>query len=596
MSSIHAARLAALRGILAEESLAGFVVPLTDEHASEYVADYARRLAWLSGFTGSAGTAIVLADRAAVFIDGRYVLQAAEEVDDALYERVQVEETSPLDWLEARLGDGMRIGYDPRLHSIGWVEEWTARLTRKGAALVALEANPIDRIWSDQPPRPPAPAEPHPLEFAGVAAADKRRMIAGEVKAAGANGLVVTMLDAVAWLFNIRGRDVPHTPVVLAYALLRGDGSATLFLAPDKVTEALRAHLDDDVTLAPYDAFYETLEGLDTAAGPLLVDPASANAAVFAALADAGVEVIRGADPCALAKAQKNPVEIAGSRAAHIRDGAALTEFLHWLDEAAPKGGLDEMTAAERLADFRRRRAHFRDLSFDTISGAGPNGAIVHYRVSEETTRPLRPGEIYLVDSGAQYLDGTTDITRTVAIGTPGDEERERFTRVLKGHIALATLRFPKGTTGAQIDALARRPLWDAGLDYDHGTGHGVGSYLAVHEGPQRIAKIPNTTPLLPGMIVSDEPGYYKAGRYGIRIENLILVVADEAAAERPFLRFEVLSLAPIDRRLVVPAMLNAAERRWLDAYHARVRETLLPHIAEEARDWLKAMTAPLAD
>ncbi len=594
MSTVHAKRLAALRRDLDSRDLDGFVVPLTDEHGSEYVADYAQRLAWLSGFTGSAGTAVVLADRAAIFIDGRYVLQAAAEVDEALYERVQVEETTPIDWLEARLEAGMRIGYDPRLHSIGRVEDWTARLARKGATLVPLADNPIDRVWSDQPPRPPAPAEPHPLEFAGVSAADKRRTIAGEIRAAGANGLVVTMLDAVAWLFNIRGRDVPHTPVVLAYALLRADGSATLFLAPEKVTDALEAHLDGDVALAPYDAFYETLQGLDVDAGPLLVDPASANAAVFAALADAGVEVVRGADPCALAKAQKNPVEIAGSRAAHVRDGAALTEFLHWLDEEAPKGGLDEMIAAERLAGFRRRRAHFRDLSFDTISGAGPNGAIVHYRVSEASRRAIRPGEIYLVDSGAQYLDGTTDITRTVAIGEAGAEERERFTRVLRGHIALATLRFPKGTTGAQIDALARRPLWEAGLDYDHGTGHGVGSYLAVHEGPQRIAKIPNATPLLPGMIVSDEPGYYKRGAYGIRIENLILVVEDEEEAERPFLRFETLSLAPIDRRLVVPAMLNAAERRWLDAYHARVRETLLPHVAEDARDWLVAMTAPL--
>ncbi|MFQ5347187.1 MAG: aminopeptidase P family protein [Rhodothalassiaceae bacterium] len=596
MSAVHADRLAALRREMEASGVDAFIVPLTDEHGSEYVADYARRLAWLTGFTGSAGTAVILAKRAALFIDGRYVLQAAQEVDDALYERVQVETTPPLDWVEAHVEAGARVGYDPRLHSIGWVEDWQARLARRGAELTALEANPVDAIWSEQPPRPPAPAVPHGIAFAGEESAAKRRRIMATVRDKGAKGLVLTMLDAIAWLFNIRGTDVPHTPVVLAYALLHEDATATLFLAPEKATPELADHLGSEVTLAPYDAFYDRLRALDPAAGPLLVDPASANAAVFSCLAEAGVGIVRDADPCALAKACKNPVEIAGTRAAHVRDGAALTEFLHWLDREAPGGGLDEMSAAEKLVEFRRRRPHFRDLSFDTISGAGPNGAIVHYRVSENSRRPIRPGEIYLVDSGAQYLDGTTDITRTVPIGEVGAEERDRFTRVLKGHIALATLRFPRGTTGAQIDALARRPLWDAGLDYDHGTGHGVGSYLAVHEGPQRIAKLPNATPLQPGMIVSDEPGYYRSGAYGIRIENLVLVVADEAEAERPFLRFETLSLAPIDRRLILPGLLDARERDWLDRYHARVREMLMPEIADAAaRDWLDAMTAPIA-
>lgn len=591
MNTPRAERLAAFRRELAARGLDGFVVPLTDAHASEYVAERDRCLAWLTGFAGSAGSAIVLADKAAVFVDGRYVLQVEAQVDGALFERIHTADQEPLAWLATRAGKDMRIGYDPSLHTVGQVEHLQRALARSGAEAVAVPDSPFDIVWTDRPRPSSAPARPHPVDFAGMSAADKRQEIADALAAAGARTAVLTALDAIAWAFNIRGEDVAHTPVALAYALVRADRTATLFIAPEKVTDALRAHLGNGVTLAPYDAFYDALGDVE---GPVLADPASANAAVFGSLDAAGVRIVREADPCALMKARKNPVEIAGTRAAHIRDGAAVTRFLHWLDGAAPGGGLDEIAAAERLAQFRKGGTHHVGPSFDTISGAGPNGAIVHYRVSPETSRPLRPGELYLVDSGAQYLDGTTDITRTVPVGDVGEEERRNFTRVLKGHIALATLRFPKGTTGAQIDALARRPLWDAGLDYDHGTGHGVGSFLAVHEGPQRIAKIPNRVALVPGMIVSNEPGFYKTGGYGIRIENLVMVCEDEASGERPFRRFETLTLAPIDRRLVIPSMLSDAERAWLDAYHARVRETLTPLVPAATAAWLATMTAPL--
>lgn len=595
MTDSHAARLKALRAELDRIGLDGFVVPLTDEHMSEYVADYAQRLAWLTGFTGSAGSAIVLADKAAVFVDGRYTLQAEEQVDAALFERVATAETEPLDWLEEAAQEGMTIGYDPTLHTVSWIEKADRRLRPSGMSLQAVEANPIDAVWRGQPPRPGQPVRRHPLEFAGLSAAEKRREIAAAMAKSGAKAAVLTQLDSIAWLFNIRGGDVAHTPVSLAYATVRDDGTARLFIDAAKLGRDMQAHLGEEISVEPYEAFYPALEALAKEAGTVLADPDTANAAVFARLEAGGAAIVKQADPCALLKARKNAVEISGTKNAHVRDGAALVSFLHWLDGQAPKGGLDELAAADKLETFRRDQDWFTDLSFDTISGAGPNGAIVHYRVTEDSARPIKPGELYLVDSGGQYLDGTTDVTRTVAIGEVGDEEKDRFTRVLKGHIAIATLRFPKGTTGTQIDVLARYPLWQAGLDYDHGTGHGVGAYLAVHEGPQRIAKAPNTTALEPGMILSNEPGYYKTGGYGIRIENLVLVVADEATeTERPFLRFETLTLAPIDRRLVKTGMLDADERRWLDDYHARVREELTPRLAEAAREWLYDMTEPL--
>ncbi|GEQ99383.1 Xaa-Pro aminopeptidase [Iodidimonas gelatinilytica] len=595
MSKPHAERLSALRAELSRQALDGFVVPLTDEHNSEYVADYAQRLAWLTGFEGSAGSAIVLAEKAAMFVDGRYVIQVRDQVDSALFAHVHLTETDPLDWLWGEVKKGDRIGYDPRLHTPGWVAQAQSRLQRKGAELVAVDQNPIDAVWPDQPAPPPFPLKPHDAALAGATSADKRARIGGDIAENGAEAAVLTALDSIAWLFNIRGNDVAHTPVALAYAVLHKDGRADLFVAPEKMTDAVREHLGNEVSIAPYDGFYDALADLGAGGKAVLADPATANAAVFEALKKGGADIVRAADPCALPKACKTEAEIKGSIAAHERDGAAVTEFLHWLDQEAHKGGLTEIGCVAKLESFRKKRDGFCDTSFDTISGAGSNGAICHYRVSEESSRPLTPGELYLVDSGGQYPDGTTDITRTVPVGTVGDEEKDRFTRVLKGHIALARARFPKGTTGAQLDAIARKPLWDVGLDYDHGTGHGVGSYLAVHEGPQRISKAPNAIALQPGMILSNEPGYYKDGGFGIRIENLVTVVADEDSHERPFLRFETLTLAPIDRRLVKTELLSEDEIGWLDRYHARVYDTLDSLVAEDTRDWLAQMTAPIA-
>jgi len=597
VSSPQAGRLSALRSELDKDGLDGFVVPLTDEHASEYVAAYAQRLAWLTGFTGSAGTGVVLAETAAIFVDGRYSLQVENEVDASLFERRNLAEKGPLDWLAETAPRGARIGYDPRLHAPAWVERAEEALARIGAAAVAVEDNPIDRIWQDQPERPRAPVRPHPAAYAGLESREKRWQIAETLRESGARAAVLTALDSIAWLFNIRGGDVVHTPVTLAYAVIYDDASARLFVDADKLDAAVRAHLGADVRLESYARFYAALEELAGDGWDVLADPASANAAVFARLEAGGARIVKAQDPCALPKARKNATEIAGARAAHIRDGAAVTEFLCWIDRHAPDGEIDEFTAAQRLEAFRRQRESFIEPSFDTISGAGPNGAIVHYRVSPETSRRLERGMLYLVDSGGQYPDGTTDITRTMPIGAVGEEERERFTRVLKGHIAIATLRFPKGTTGTQIDAMARYTLWQAGLDYDHGTGHGVGAHLGVHEGPQRIAKPANGTALEPGMICSNEPGYYKAGAYGIRIENLVLVVADEKPGdEREMLGFETLALAPIDRRLVRSDMLTLGERAWLDGYHARVRERLDGEVAPETRAWLETMTAPLEE
>ncbi len=594
MTDTHAARLSALRHRLSERGADGFFVPLTDEHASEYVAGYAQRLAWLTGFDGSAGSAIVLPETAAIFVDGRYTLQAEQQVDGDLFARVPTAETDPLDWLAANAGKGMTIGYDPRLHTPGWVEKADRAARRAGAEIKPLDPNPVDEVWPDRPPRPEAPAAPHPVGFAGESGTDKRARMGRAIADSGADALAITALDSIAWLFNIRGNDVRHTPVALAYALLNADGAARLFIAPEKITDDLRSHLGNEVELSDYDDFYPALASLGAGGRRVLADPDTANAAVFDRLATGGAEIVRDSDPCALAKACKNTTEVAGARAAHLRDGLALCEFLHWLDDVATRGELDELAAARKLESFRKEQDGYRGPSFDTISGAGPNGAIIHYRVNEASSRRLEPGRLYLVDSGAQYPDGTTDVTRTVPVGEVGEEERRNFTHVLKAHIALATLRFPPGTTGSHIDAIARRPLWDAGLDYDHGTGHGVGSYLAVHEGPQRIARPLNAVALRPGMILSNEPGFYKRDGYGIRIENLVLVEADDSATERSFLRFETLTLAPIDRRLIMGAMLNAEERAWLDAYHARVRAAFEDSISRGARDWLRAMTAPL--
>jgi Xaa-Pro aminopeptidase len=591
--SSHEDRLKALREQLGRDRLDGFVVPLTDEHMSEYVGAYAQRLAWLTGFQGSAGTAVVLPAEAAIFVDGRYTLQVREQVDARHWHYVGVPQTSVATWLEANAPAGARIGYDPWLHTRKWVEEAGAALGRRGAALVPVESNPVDAIWPDRPAPSTAPLAVHEERHTGRAAADKRQDVADWLRDQGADAVVVSALDSLAWLLNIRGTDVARTPVALAYALAHADATVDLFVAPEKLTDDVRRHLGNAVRLHPRHAFAEALAGLG--GRTVAVDPERAVAAIFARLDGAGATIRALRDPTVLAKAIKNPVEIAGARAAHHRDGVALTRFLHWAAAALPQGTETELSAAARLEAFRRDTGQLKDLSFDTISGFGPNGAVVHYRVDEGSNRAIAPDGLYLIDSGGQYLDGTTDVTRTIAVGTPTADMRRHFTLVLKGHIAIDSLVFPTGTRGGQIDVLARQFLWSRGLDYAHGTGHGVGSYLSVHEGPQRIATVGNDEPLQAGMIVSNEPGYYRTGDYGIRIENLVLVVPRAIpGAEREMLGFEPLTLAPIDRALIDETMLSDAERGWVDAYHARVLAAIGPELDEAARRWLEGACAPL--
>ena len=595
--STYEDRLKALREELARRRLDGFVVPLTDEHMSEYVGAYAQRLAWLTGFEGSAGSAVVLPAEAAIFVDGRYTLQVREQVDGALWSYQSVPETSVAEWLKAHASEGARIGYDPWLHSKGWVKAAREALAKNKAELVAVDTNPVDAIWPDRPLPSRARLIIHPDSLAGRNASDKRAAIADELKEKRADTVVLSALDSIAWAFNIRGQDVERTPVGLAYAAVNADGTADLFVDPEKVSEDVVRHLGNAVRVRPRNAFPGWLSS--QAGKAVLADPDRAVAAIFDALESSGASIIEARDPVVLPKAIKNPAEIAGHKAAQLRDGAALSRFLRWLSIEAPKGELTEMSAAERLHQFRRDTGELRDLSFDTISGAGPNGAVVHYRASEKTNRPITQGSLYLVDSGGQYADGTTDVTRTIAIGQPTAEMRDRFTRVLKGHIALARAVFPKGTRGGQLDVLARQFLWEAGVDYAHGTGHGVGSYLSVHEGPQRIATVSGAgdEPLAPGMIVSNEPGYYKAGEFGIRIENLVLVEPREiAGAEREMYGFETLTLAPIDRALIDTSMLDAAERGWVDRYHATVLARLGPLMSMDEHHWLSDVCAPLED
>ncbi len=598
----QAGRLEGLRTELARRRLDGFVVPLADEHQGEFIAARARRLAWLTGFTGSAGTAVVLAKKAALFVDGRYTLQAAEEVDPARYTVHHVTESPPDDWIAANLGAGAKLGYDPWLHTPDGVARLVAACTRAGATAVAVEANPVDAVWTDQPAPPLAPAVPHPLRYAGRSAVAKRREIGTVLKKAGQDAAFLSAPDSICWLLNMRGADVPHSPLALSFAIVHSGGRVELYIDPRKPAKGLARHLGSGVTLKPPKALGEALDALGRATRRVRIDPATAPAWVADRLEKAGAAVVRGPDPCTLPKAIKTTAEIEGTRTAHLRDGAALCRFLAWLGPEVRKGGLTEITAADALEQFRETGALYRGLSFGTISGAGPNGAIVHYHATERSNRILAPGEVYLVDSGAQYLDGTTDVTRTVFLAGSGArsrapaEARDRFTRVLKGQIALALQRFPAGTTGSQLDPLARAALWQAGLDYDHGTGHGVGSYLGVHEGPQRISRVASNVALQPGMIVSNEPGYYKTGAYGIRIENLVLVreAAPEPGGERDLLEFETLTLAPIDRALIEPRMLTGAERGWLDAYHARVKKAVSPLVDRPTRAWLKDATAPV--
>jgi len=598
--SSYADRLAALREQLKSEKLDGFVVPLTDEHMSEYVGTYAQRLAWLTGFEGSAGSAVVLPEEAAMFVDGRYTLQVRQQVSPTEWSYQSVPETSTTQWLEEHAPEGARIGYDPWLHTREWVKKAKEALASRGAELVAVERNPIDEIWKDRPEASKAHLVVQPDQYAGKSAAEKRTEMGDWLGKHQADAAVLSALDSIAWAFNIRGADVTHTPVALAYALVHADGTADLFVASEKIDADVRQHLGNGVRLHERSEFESALSELK--GKTVVVDPERAVAAIFDALENAGAKVLPLRDPTILPKAIKNPAEIAGQKAAQTRDGAAIVRFLHWIDEEAPKGDVDELRASDHLESLRRENAELRDLSFDSISGAGPNGAIVHYRSSEKTNRKLEKGTLYLIDSGGQYVDGTTDITRTVAIGEPTDEMRDRFTRVLKGHIAIATAVFPRGTRGSQLDSFARRPLWEAGLDYAHGTGHGVGSFLAVHEGPQRISPVGSSQsggdePLQPGMIISNEPGYYKTGEYGIRIENLVLVVPRQIeGAEKEMLGFETLTFAPIDRRLIDVQMIEPEELMWLNCYHAHVLAKIGPTLSGADLNWLRQACAPVGE
>ena len=596
----HEARLDALRTELEKRGLDGFVIPISDEHMSEYVGSYAQRLHWLTGFGGSAGSAAVLKDKAAMFTDGRYTVQVREQVDGKLFDYEDVPATSPAKWLAEHARKGAKIGYDAWLHGVEWAEEATKLFAKKGIELVPVDGNPIDAVWADRPQPSLAEAVPHDDTFAGRSSADKRAEIADWLKQEGYDATVITALDSVAWVLNMRGKDVDNTPVALSYVLAYADGTAELFIAPEKVTPELTQHFGNAVRVRDRSEFETALANLK--GKTIAVDPKHAVAGIFHALEQGGATVVRDADPAVLPKAIKNPAEQQGHRDAQARDGAAVVKYLRWIEENAPSGTIDELTAAAKLREFRGLSPDMKDTSFDTISAAAGHAALPHYKVDEDSNIPIPPSSIYLCDSGGQYPDGTTDITRTVWVG-PGEPTAEmidRNTRVLKGHIELDLARFPDRTSGGALDALARMHLWQAGVDYGHGTGHGVGSYLSVHEGPQRISKpggaFPGTeTPLQEGMILSNEPGYYKPGEFGIRIENLVLVVdAKIEGSEGKYLTFETLTHVPLDRKLVDKDLLTAREIEWWNNYHAKTREILAPQLDGEDLAWLERECAPL--
>ncbi|MEO0702422.1 MAG: aminopeptidase P family protein [Pseudomonadota bacterium] len=576
------ARLAALRAEMAKLGISAFVVPRADIHQGEYVAPKDERLSWLTGFTGSAGFAVALAEEAAVFIDGRYTVQVRAQVDTDHFTPVDWPKTKLASWLVERLSAADVVGIDPWLHTRAEVEA-----LEKAGLTVRCVANPVDAIWQDQPEAPMGAMVPYPLEFAGTSSDEKRAQIAATLQEAGQTAAVLTLPDSICWLLNVRGSDIERNPLAQCLGILHDTGKFTLFAAAGKVAGVMD-HLGPHVTVRPMEAFEPALH---TLTGPVRVDRATAPHGVGLALEHAGIDIAWDRDPCVLPKACKTTAELAATTQAHLRDGAAMVEFLAWLSVEAPKGALTEIDVVKKLEGFRRATNALRDISFDTICGAGPHGAIVHYRVTEGTNRAVTPGELLLVDSGGQYIDGTTDITRTVAIGTPGDEERACFTRVLQGMIAISRARWPKGLAGRDLDALARAPLWMAGMDYAHGTGHGVGVYLNVHEGPQRLARI-SEVPLEPGMILSNEPGYYREGAFGIRIENLIVVrEAAKIGDNRDQLDFQTLTYVPIDLALVDTTMLAPGERAWLNAYHAETLEKIAPRVSDGAFQWLKGAT-----
>ena len=589
-------RIKALQRELRARKLKGFLVPHSDEHQDEFLSPSAERLAWLTGFTGSAGTAIVLDKAAALFVDGRYILQARAQADSTLFEVLQTPDAKASSWIAEKINKGAAVGYDPALHTIREIERLTEILGRSGIKLVPVETNPLDALWEDRPKPSAAPIVPHGLEYSGKSAKEKIGDVQDGLKQDKVDAALLTMLDSIAWLFNIRGGDIRHTPVALAYALVPANGRPTLFIDAAKVGDNVRGDLRDVVDIAEPSALADRLKALGQSRARVRLDPETAPMRFAKLLEAEGAKFVPGTDPCTHPKAIKNATEIKGTRQAHLRDGVAMARFLSWLDETGDSGRIDEVEAAIKLEACRRESGQLKDISFDSISAAGPDGAVVHYRPTFANKRVLKPGSLYLIDSGGQYLDGTTDVTRTLAIGAPTAEMRRHYGIVLKAHIAIATARFPKHTRGQDLDPFARRPLWDAGLDYDHGTGHGVGSYLAVHEGPQRLSRL-GSAELEPGMILSNEPGFYLEGQYGIRLENLVLVTPPEPikGGNREMMGFETLTLVPFDRRLIDPKQLSPWELVWLNAYHARVRREIEPVLRSDDRAWLRHATAPIS-
>jgi Xaa-Pro aminopeptidase len=584
------ARVSALRRALKARNLNGFLVPHGDEHSAG-----PEWLSWLTGFTGSAGTAIVLEAGAALFVDGRYTLQARDQAEASLFEVLVTPEAKVSQWIVTKLPKGSVLGYDPKLHTVREIERLNETVGKAGITLEVVAANPIDRLWKKRPAALSGPIVPHGMEFAGERPEDKIAKLQATLVADKADALLLTQLDSIAWLFNIRGGDVRHAPVPDGFAIVPAKGRPTLFVDPAKAGSNVRGHLEDFVDIAPPSAREAKFAELGQAGASVRLDPETAPIRFAHALKEAGAKIVPGSDPCTLPKAIKNATEIAGAHSAHLRDGMALARFLAWLDDHVGSGRLDEVSAAMKLEAFRRETGQLKDISFDTISAVGPNGAIVHYRPTNKGKLPLKGNTLYLIDSGGQYPDGTTDVTRTIAIGSPTKEMRHHYTLVLKGHIAIASARFPKGTRGQDLDPLARQPLWQEGLDYDHGTGHGVGSYLYVHEGPQRLSKLGSVV-LEPGMVLSNEPGLYREGEYGIRLENLVLVTppAPIEGGSREMLGFETLTLVPFDRRLIDASMLTREEKGWLDAYHADVRRKIEPLLKSDDRPWLRHATAPI--
>jgi Xaa-Pro aminopeptidase len=588
-------RLQALRRWMAESGYDGLVIPRADESLGEYLPAHNERLRWLTGFTGSAGTAVILRESAAIFVDGRYTVQVRLQVEPSLFEFCDLPGQPPIDWVSASLTAGSRVACDPRLHSLRWYRESLRQLADREIELLAISDNPVDRLWQDRPPARVSQALLLEQDFTGESSIEKRRRIGQLVGERGCDAALVFAPDSVSWLLNVRGRDIPRLPVVQCFALLRAGGGMTLCIEPGRIPDGFAEHVGEDVDWV---ATQQAAELLSSCSGQrVLADPDTANAWTQLTLKQSGAILVPGADPVLIPKACKNPVELAGARSAHLRDAVAVVRFLAWLDEEIDAGRLhDEATLADRLGSLRQDGEHFQDFSFDTISAAGANAALCHYNYRDAEAAELPPGSVYLVDSGAHYRDGTTDVTRTVAVGDPGPQARRLFTLVLKGHIALDRARFPEGTTGTQLDALARQYLWREGFDYDHGTGHGVGAFLSVHEGPQRISKQPSTVALRPGMIVSNEPGYYREGEFGIRCENLVVVTeVENTGGDRPMMGFEALTLVPFDLRLVASEMLDDQELDWLNAYHHRVRQSLAPLLQDQELEWLLQATRPLA-